>query len=1296
MSLVQKLEKGKDIQKPRTIKRGNEDVDLDVYIRNLEHNYSRWADSKSFNKKQREEVDNAYRHMINEYNKGNLTPLLGGGSEHSLGQISNIKDGFDAYGVAQSYFSDILNRQPSYSSKSSESSSKSKYDPSKGIGVHLNPYLFSGRTTFNPDFILQDEWNAELGKRGITNRSKVFLEGLSKLRNDLDNKLEFKSDSDKKQLLASLDALQNAFSDGQITDNERMYLSNLGLNPDEYFFTGESYGNNEDKSEKTEQQQATEAYQQAVLDEQLAQMNQQTELLNLLAQYRNLPESTRRRSLGPHTYNRFDETTLSDENKELYSKSVYDTLSKFADYIAQNDLFKGIKFQYNAPRIVDVNNPGDQSKWRYVFDKDASPSGRIHQILDAYVEQAEKISGKPLRQTPEGHYILKTNNGYATIYDRKNGDIYEKKVTDIGGDPITSWLPEFANFQTPQVQSNKKGGVLRAQFGITVPTNPNETLEQMKARHKKEKEQAKIDADAKLTKEEKIQKKVDTPISESEFSGTDYARLGAAALDLTGIITAFAPGYGTVASGVAGVGSTLTNFGADISEGRGFGESAWTAVKNLGFDTIGLVPGIGGTGKVAKVANTVVKYIPRILSTLATIDGLSNFGEIKKSFGKLSDPKTITHQDLKNINQGLSIFLGLSRGAGNKMRSSAIKSQASKKEDGSLDFSGIEKFGRATKKDGKFTRWSDVGILQQRENPKEIFRNFRIPNPYISRVRTNPSIKPSTKSSTELDLSPATDLKWLYDQGMGYFKKGGSIKKLEIGGVADWYFNRSTNGATGRGSNFESLGGWTDTLRKDLAGNYIVNAGHSNAGNLKEAFNRNNSYTSNSQLVGSDLNNYYTTLGGNLSAEDFVNQYNSNANKIRQFFNPGVVHSEQGAQNVASHNDLFRAMFGTRSQESNDPSLTYNLGWQNTLKDRLGSTTWMRRMDTYENLFDGSQKDRIHTIQGPDGITFQVYKKANGDIGIFDPSKTYKDDVLQPIQEPEATQIDTPQPATDPSKVVDTSWSDKNTNPSVIREAILKYGPNLIGSGRLIGTLRTNRNIYNTMRESMKPMLIDTYERYSPVTGAFSEMQLRNRQGASTLSQSYRPFTSDGSLAAARMLEGQRHANDLQYQGFLSDDKEIKRTQEAALARQEDNMKRRSDVANTNRASINKNRRDLAQLRADFKLKNWNAVNTYLSGIEADAKQNWNDYRNYVIEADAKQATLDMQNELASYQEQIRDWASKSENAGKSISEAPQYAMYIAKQRELQQKLLDSQNQSYSRLFGWPIRTNTTFNYISV
>lgn len=162
-----------------------------------------------------------------------------------------------------------------------------------------------------------------------------------------------------------------------------------------------------------------------------------------------------------------------------------------------------------------------------------------------------------------------------------------------------------------------------------------------------------------------------------------------------------------------------------------------------------------------------------------------------------------------------------------------------------------------------------------------------------------------------------------------------------------------------------------------------------------------------------------------------------------------------------------------------------------------------------------------------------------------------------------------------------------------------ELAPDLIGAGRLWASLHTNNKVYDTVLPSLKPVLKDTYERYSPVTGAFSARQLKNRQGADVLNQSHRPFTSDASLAAARMLEGQRQANQLQAEGFLADDQEIRRTQAEALARQEDNMARRSDVANFNRASINQTNRERAQLEATRLKFNWQSWDNFLQGFES-------------------------------------------------------------------------------------------------
>jgi len=64
------------------------------------------------------------------------------------------------------------------------------------------------------------------------------------------------------------------------------------------------------------------------------------------------------------------------------------------------------------------------------------------------------------------------------------------------------------------------------------------------------------------------------------------------------------------------------------------------------------------------------------------------------------------------------------------------------------------------------------------------------------------------------------------------------------------------------------------------------------------------------------------------------------------------------------------------------------------------------------------------------------------------------------------------------------------------------------------------------------------------------------------------------------MLDANRQATDLEYQGFLADDKEIKRTQAEALKRQEANAYLRTDVANKNRESIHNTNVWRSQLEA--------------------------------------------------------------------------------------------------------------------
>lgn len=253
--------------------------------------------------------------------------------------------------------------------------------------------------------------------------------------------------------------------------------------------------------------------------------------------------------------------------------------------------------------------------------------------------------------------------------------------------------------------------------------------------------------------------------------------------------------------------------------------------------------------------------------------------------------------------------------------------------------------------------------------------------------------------------------------------------------------------------------------------------------------------------------------------------------------------------------------------------------------------------------------------------------------------------------------------------------------------------PLAVGAGRLFDSLHTNNKVADVIRRSIKPVLKNTYELYSPVTGAFSEMQLRNRQAADVRRQAAQPYTSDASLNAARSLDANRQATDLQYQGFLADDKEILRTKQEALKRQEDNIARRTDTANFNRASINQANREIAQVEAGRLKSNWQSRDNFLSGVEADLKQRnaQRDYDRRVELAENKQRSLslDMQdmnrpyeikarNLKQQYQDSVNDM-SQEFNAKLAAWQAvngedadyttqPFYKDYIAKARALRDK----------------------------
>lgn len=283
-----------------------------------------------------------------------------------------------------------------------------------------------------------------------------------------------------------------------------------------------------------------------------------------------------------------------------------------------------------------------------------------------------------------------------------------------------------------------------------------------------------------------------------------------------------------------------------------------------------------------------------------------------------------------------------------------------------------------------------------------------------------------------------------------------------------------------------------------------------------------------------------------------------------------------------------------------NPDNSFNFdNFKNTVSPTSAKAYWNDQVNGIGHDF---YRGRVYQIDGENGYYQNILDgyELVGDPKLDSGNLAYVYTMRKKGLGNQTSQDGTPSPQSDATKInpvtgdINKSKGDGQGFLSILED----LAPDLFGVGRLALSLHTNNRVARTIRPSLKPVLRDTYERYSPVTGAFSTMQLKNRQAADVLRQSNQAFTSDASLTAARMLEGQKQANQLQAEGFLADDQEIKRTQQEALARQEDNIARRSEVANVNRASINQTNREIAQLEATRLRSNWQSWDNYLQGVE--------------------------------------------------------------------------------------------------
>ena len=443
--------------------------------------------------------------------------------------------------------------------------------------------------------------------------------------------------------------------------------------------------------------------------------------------------------------------------------------------------------------------------------------------------------------------------------------------------------------------------------------------------------------------------------------------------------------------------------------------------------------------------------------------------------------------------------------------------------------------------------------------------------------------------------------------------------------------------------------------RNDLWNKNQLSSSHYTTDDLQRSAYNNYLYTNDYDARSEDLTRWGESQKdfGTISDRDFVNRYNTQARSIREAREAPQTYNTKGYTDT---NRTFRNMFYNRSRQGTNTPL-YTIGYQDNIEDIEGTSTWQRRMDRYEKPFNEDtpegQKNRTFFITRPDGTKIKIYKKQNGDIGLFnDPNDPESPKDPEFPNNPQNT--NEPQ---SPNKQTQVPAGHQNTygfDWEKINEGLQKVlgNPDLYAFGRLAGNLINNERVYNEQLKGIKPVLRQTYNTHRQVVGDEATKQAYYRRAAQGQTAAARPFTSDADRQMAYQMEARRVGDELRAQGDLADNQEIRRTSDESNQHQWANTQRATEVANANLASINQANALRHNLLAQKHSAQWSSIDNALQGIEYRKRQQLE--RDRAIKDQIwmlqEQNNLENNSQYLSLQQKAEDAWEKAQKAGKNPS----------------------------------------------
>ena len=646
-----------------------QDLDLEKYLYNLSQNVESWVNSKDWNSSQKEEFWKAYElykdklQAINDDGYSTLSindrgSIIGpeltntDTDDFYYDQTGSVIKGDDYNKLSdkkkQKYSTFEANRQVANylnviaKAYSEQASKETKKEESKVTDSFVQ-FFAKEKGLTNPNdynYLLALDPLDSNNKRGFANRINLFNEILDRYVSTLPEEQR------SKYLNLKTHLLQKGF------DNEaKVKMLELGISSDffdVYFNPYENIGMTEESYLtwlKNKQEKDKLDQEEAIQKEQLA-----------IAQEKEKIKQAKWKEFYKEK-NQFDDPIYFELSNYPFENQKY--LDTFEENPSAKELFNVDKWNSD---VLSLINTGD---WSEVLPENPTLDDWVNYWINS--SRTDKTLPRHIlyRLLYNGTEDTYTNDSKNRIFRLKADDDIEKGKTLIWDttdrklyyvpiSSVTSGLLELKNLfakKNPdlfplETPAYSKGGLIKKlQYG---------GFQEAYDRRKREKAVRAGSPTAVL--EEQNRK-----LSEG-FTGNDWVDIGALGADLASMVTSFFPGAGTVASGVLGVGSTLTQVGNDIHRDGFQWSDIWRGLGNLGLDAIGIIPGLGIAGKLGKHSKTITKLIPKMAAIFAAAGTIPNSGNIIEAFTKaVKSPSDLTVQDLEYMQQGIKILPMLSR-----------------------------------------------------------------------------------------------------------------------------------------------------------------------------------------------------------------------------------------------------------------------------------------------------------------------------------------------------------------------------------------------------------------------------------------------------------------------------------------------------------------------------------------------------------------------------------------------------------------------------------------------------------